>query len=79
MKRIIKTPNLPIKTMKCPHCGCEFTYTKADVDTYGEFSCPHCYNLIKAKGIIGQAELFYIIGMSIMGIAIFITLLYFLS
>lgn len=79
MKRIIKTPNLPTKTMKCPHCGCEFTYTKADVNTYGEFVCPYCYNLIKAKGIIGQDELFYIIGMSIMGIAIFITLLYVLS
>lgn len=79
MKKIIKTPNLPTKTMRCPHCGCEFTYTKADVDTYGEFLCPCCKNLIKAKGIIGQDQLFWIIFESLLGIIVFITLVYVLS
>lgn len=43
MKRIIKAPNLPTKTKKCPHCGCEFTYTEADVRNMNALWCPYCH------------------------------------
>lgn len=82
MKRIIKAPNLPTKTMKCSYCGCEFTYTKADVLSHDNVLCPCCHNFIKVEGTmrINQKEhLVDNILMSILGIAVFIALLLCLS
>ena len=43
MKQIIKKPHYE---MRCPKCGCHFSFDVGDIENDGTIKCPHCFRWV---------------------------------
>ena len=46
MIEIIKRPHYE---MRCPKCGCHFSFEVKDIDNFGNLPCPYCCKMVRVR------------------------------